>query len=136
MAASVEARLPFLTTGFVEFIHSLPTDFILGADGTSKRVFREAMRGLVPDSVLDRREKVGFSVPHASIARSSSMFRDMLMRAGELPPVDAAHVARLGQGLRTPSSRLSTRDIFLAWRLVGLETWRAAFDVRFDAPPP
>ena len=36
--------------------------FVVG-DGTSKSVFRQAMRGIVPDAILDRRDKIGFATP-------------------------------------------------------------------------
>jgi asparagine synthase (glutamine-hydrolysing) len=66
MAHSVESRVPFLTTGLVEFILSLPEEYIIGDDGASKSIFREAMRGLTPDAVLDRRDKLGFDTPERS----------------------------------------------------------------------
>jgi asparagine synthase (glutamine-hydrolysing) len=66
MAHSVESRVPFLTTGLVEFVLSLPEQYIIGDDGESKSIFREAMRGLTPDDVLDRRDKLGFDTPEKS----------------------------------------------------------------------
>ena len=63
MAFSVENRVPFLTPRLVELLFSLPEEYLLAPDGTRKAVFRHAMRGLVPDQILDRRDKIGFSVP-------------------------------------------------------------------------
>ncbi len=63
MASSVESRLPFLTPDLAEFLLKLPDDYILGGDGLTKRVFRQAMRGIVPDAILDRRDKIGFATP-------------------------------------------------------------------------
>jgi asparagine synthase (glutamine-hydrolysing) len=63
MAFSVESRVPFLTTGFAELLLSLPDECLVANDGTSKSIFREAMRGIVPDGILDRRDKVGFATP-------------------------------------------------------------------------
>jgi asparagine synthase (glutamine-hydrolysing) len=63
MAFSVESRVPFLTPELVSFIHSLPERYIIASDGTSKAVFRRAMRGIVPDEILKRRDKLGFAVP-------------------------------------------------------------------------
>ena len=40
----------------------LPTSHLF-RDGTSKRILRRAMRGLVPDVILDRTDKVGFATP-------------------------------------------------------------------------
>ena len=63
MHFSIESRLPFLTTDMADLLLSLPEDYLIGADGQTKRVFRSAMRGIVPDTILDRRDKIGFSTP-------------------------------------------------------------------------
>lgn len=61
MAYSVEARSPFLDHHLMEFAASLPPDLkLVGADG--KRLLKAALRGIVPDEILDRR-KMGFGVP-------------------------------------------------------------------------
>lgn len=59
MAHGVEARVPFLDHPFVELAMRLPDDLRLW-DGWNKRALREAMRGLIPDSVVTRRQKFGF----------------------------------------------------------------------------
>ncbi len=63
MAHSIESRVPFLTTRLVDFVFSLPESHIVSDDGTTKAVFRKAMRGLVPGPILDRRDKIGFQAP-------------------------------------------------------------------------
>ena len=63
MTFSVENRVPFLTCEMAEFAMSLPEEYLMGADGCTKRVLREALRGLVPDKILDRRDKIGFEAP-------------------------------------------------------------------------
>ncbi|MCK4487991.1 MAG: asparagine synthase (glutamine-hydrolyzing), partial [Desulfobacterales bacterium] len=63
MANSIESRVPFLTPELVSFIFSLPEEYIIDYRGTSKAVFRSAMQGIVPDSILDRRDKIGFRTP-------------------------------------------------------------------------
>jgi asparagine synthase (glutamine-hydrolysing) len=63
MAFSVESRVPFLMPALVQFVFSLPESYIVDGNGVSKAVFRRALRGLVPDAVLDRRDKIGFSTP-------------------------------------------------------------------------
>jgi asparagine synthase (glutamine-hydrolysing) len=62
MAFSREPRLPFLDHRLVEFCATLPTTHLLSR-GVSKRVLRKAMRGVVPDAILDRKDKVGFATP-------------------------------------------------------------------------
>lgn len=62
MANSLEARMPFLDHRLVEFVWPLPADFKLKL-GVGKHLHREAMRGLVPDRILDNRLKYGFTTP-------------------------------------------------------------------------
>ena len=61
MAASIESRVPFLHHTFVERVVALPTRCKLRG-WTTKAVLREAVRGLVPRSILQRR-KMGFPTP-------------------------------------------------------------------------
>ncbi len=63
MAFSIESRVPFLTPELVSFLLCLPEEYLVARDGTSKAVFRSAMRGIVPDAVLERRDKVAFATP-------------------------------------------------------------------------
>jgi len=65
MSVSLENRVPFLTTALTEFAFSLPDSLLIGPDGTTKYVLRRAMRGIVPDEILDRRDKIGFATPEA-----------------------------------------------------------------------
>ena len=146
MAYSVEGRLPFLTTKLAEFILALPTDYLVDASGTSKAVFRTAMRGIVPDAVLDRRDKVGFAVPIQAWIPLVPNLPDLLQEAGRIPAVSQRVVAQLldevgsGQPLSTFLSRLARgdrlRNSYLVWRLVGLAAWARHFDAQFVCPPP
>jgi asparagine synthase (glutamine-hydrolysing) len=61
MAASLEARAPYLDHALVEFVSGLPSDLKLRGL-TTKYILRRALKGLVPEKVLTRRKK-GFGVP-------------------------------------------------------------------------
>ncbi|MEJ7820846.1 MAG: asparagine synthase (glutamine-hydrolyzing) [Chitinophagaceae bacterium] len=62
MAHSVESRNPFLDFELTEFVYSLPDEFKM-KNGTSKRVLRDAMRGIIPDKIINRHSKLGFVAP-------------------------------------------------------------------------
>ena len=62
MYYSVENRSPFLDRNLFEFCHSIPARHLV-RDGRAKAVLRDAMRGLVPQELLDNRRKIGFNVP-------------------------------------------------------------------------
>jgi asparagine synthase (glutamine-hydrolysing) len=61
MSHSVESRVPFLTPAMARLCLSFPDEFLISRNGVTKHVFREAMRGIVPDEILDRRDKIGFA---------------------------------------------------------------------------
>ena len=65
MASSVEVRVPFLERGLAEFVAwNVPPGLKLkkGLRHTTKYIFREAMKGILPGEVL-RQPKAGFGAP-------------------------------------------------------------------------
>jgi len=62
MYHSVENRSPFLDRALFDFSLRIPVRHLV-RDGMAKAVLREAMRGIVPDMILDNRRKVGFNAP-------------------------------------------------------------------------
>lgn len=63
MRFSVESRVPFLTLPTADLLLSLPEEYLISNKGETKSVFRAAMRSIVPDQILDRKDKVGFETP-------------------------------------------------------------------------
>ncbi len=105
MAHSVEGRLPFLDSRLFEFVRTLPLHHKIRA-GREKHILREAMRGDVPDSVLER-EKHPFLAPPSFGAADSPLavrLQDYLAGAAarSLPVLDAAKLrdmlTRVGKG--------------------------------------
>ena len=62
MSFSIENRSPFLDRALAEFAAQIPTAHLV-RHGRAKAVLRDAVRGLVPDEVLDNPRKVGFNAP-------------------------------------------------------------------------
>jgi asparagine synthase (glutamine-hydrolysing) len=62
MAWSREVRLPYLDRRIAELAFSLPARFLY-ANGVTKRILRDVGRGIVPDSVLARHDKIAFEPP-------------------------------------------------------------------------
>ena len=60
---SIEARLPFLDPQVVALAMAAPSR-LLRRGGLNKFLLRRILPGLVPDVVWQRREKMGFPVPH------------------------------------------------------------------------
>jgi asparagine synthase (glutamine-hydrolysing) len=62
MAFSIEARVPFLDHELVEFIFGLPIDQKIKG-GWNRAVYRNAMKGRMPEKNRLRRSKIGFTNP-------------------------------------------------------------------------
>ena len=62
MAHGIEVRMPLLDHRLVSFATSLPPSSKIGG-GFSKRIFRDAVRGIAPASILNRQSKIGFNAP-------------------------------------------------------------------------
>ena len=130
MAHSVEARVPFVDHRLVEFSLMLGNDHkIVG--GETKRVLRQALTGILPDVVRDRRDKLGFSTPeqewfrgplkglaYEGVEATLKRFPGLLSAAGT-----RALAADMLEGKRPVD--------FTLWRIINLGIWGERFGVVF-----
>lgn len=125
MAASLEARVPLLDHKLIEFVTRIPASLKMKGLET-KYLFKRAMRGLVPDEILER-PKQGFGVPMQEWINRQLRGRihDTLteQRTRERGLFDADYVnVLLGEHER------GRRDHAPAlWSLLMLELWYRAF---------
>ena len=126
MAASLEARSPLLDHELMEFVARLPAHFKLHRL-ERKWIFKRALSGILPDSILSRR-KMGFGVPLDAWFRTApwiEILHDVLLsrRTIERGYFARDSVARLiGEhvaGLRDRHHQL--------WMLLMLEMWHRTF---------
>jgi asparagine synthase (glutamine-hydrolysing) len=131
MAFSLESRVPFLEVDLVEFVFGLPTQLLVGEDGVTKLVFREAMRGLVPDAILDRRDKIGFATPGDTwIEGLAPLVRSVLGSPGARAlPLDLAVCSSMVDDV------LAGRRAFdwPIWRWVNAARWLELLDLEIEA---
>jgi len=62
MAHGVESRVPFLDHPLVEFSATIPSN-VKFKDGTMKQVLKTAMKSILPETIINRKDKMGFPVP-------------------------------------------------------------------------
>jgi asparagine synthase (glutamine-hydrolysing) len=127
MAASVEARMPFLDHELAAFVSALP-DIWRVRGFTTKRVLRLAMRRLLPARILQR-PKVGFRVPVNEWFRTS--MRDYLL--AHLTGTDSRtrDYYRPEQLRRVLQEHVDGRQNHekLLWCLLNLEIWHREFNL-------
>ncbi|KDD59980.1 asparagine synthase (glutamine-hydrolyzing) [Bordetella bronchiseptica OSU553] len=120
MRFSVESRVPFLTQDLAEFALSLPERYLVSDAGQTKHIFRKAMRGIVPDSILDRDDKIGFATPEQQWMQATApQMRQWLVDAADIPFLRNAEVTAQFDAMIAGATPFSWQ----AWRWVNFQRW-------------
>jgi asparagine synthase (glutamine-hydrolysing) len=80
MAHGVEVRSPFMDWRLVTYTFSLPSTSKLG-NGFTKRILRDALKGILPEAIRERTRKLGFPnmAESWSSPRAQDFIRDVVM---------------------------------------------------------
>ncbi len=122
MAVSLESRVPLLDPRIVELVARVPPT-IKFKGGEMKYLFKQAIQGVLPDSVMQRRDKMGFPVPLQLWARGKAreFFNEVLLsqRTRERGLFDVGTVNRL----------INQESAFsrVLWGLLQIELWHRQF---------
>ena len=131
MAFSIESRVPFLTPQIAAFAYSLPEEYLVTAEGTTKAVLREAMRGLVPDAILDRRDKIAFNTPEKQWLGALRPWVESVIAseaAREIPVFQNGLLRREWDRVLAGERAFDGR----VWRWLNLIRWTELNDIRFN----
>lgn len=124
MAWGLEARVPLLDESIASIAVGMDTHFkVRGSE--KKRVLRQAMRGRVPDSILDG-QKLGFGVPygHWIVGPLQGMARARLLDPAFLDAFGFSR-ARVAAALNEHVAGRRDRG-FTLWKLLQLSLWEVA----------
>lgn len=130
MRFSLEGRVPFLDKEVVKFLFSLDDESIIKG-GWNKRILRDATRGLLPEMVSNRRNKIGFTTPEAEwfILMKEKIYEIFLSSSFENRPYwNQDAVLYAFEEYLTGKNSAST---MVFWRLLNTELWLREF---FDQP--
>jgi asparagine synthase (glutamine-hydrolysing) len=133
MAHSIEAREPLLDHKLVEFAATVPLDLKINGK-TTKYLLKRAMRGILPDAVIDR-PKQGFAVPLGRWFRGGlgDTFRGLLL--SEESRTRAFFNPTYIEELLRQHDRGREMDLHL-WTLISFELWCRQFLAGKPAPLP
>ena len=123
-AFSLECRVPLLDSALVDLATSLPASYKY-QQGTTKYIFREAMKGLLPESIRTR-PKQGFILPFGR------WFKDGLMNSAREILLDRRSLQRGyfdPAGLRRflADGTMDDRRARAVYALIMFETWNRVF---------
>lgn len=124
MRFSIESRVPFLTLEQAELLLSLPEHYLISPGGETKSVFRAAMRGIVPDEILDRKDKIGFQTPEQLwLTSMAATVRQWLQADIGLPFLNQAEILREFEDIIGGRKAFSWQ----LWRWINFIRWHQHF---------
>jgi asparagine synthase (glutamine-hydrolysing) len=133
----VRFALPYVDRELLTFVIGIPGD-ALAPDGVPKGLLREAMRGRMPESIVERRWKADFTHLVADGLRRYFVTLSEYLRANtaaaDLGLVDGGAVRDTLDGWGAQPGRLPPERIWTILQLLGLELWLQAF-LGGSAPP-
>jgi len=130
MSRSIESRVPFLDLELVEHVLSLPSRALMRGR-LSRAIFRQAIKGHVPETVRLRRKKIGFTTPEMRWLRQERAAVLGVLRSPSFvsrPYWDGAAIADAFEAMC--EGRMEESLFF--WRVLNLELWLRVF---FDRAP-
>jgi asparagine synthase (glutamine-hydrolysing) len=123
---SIENRVPFLSPDLVQFCMKQPERHLVGGDGTTKLLLRKAMRGIVPDEILDRKDKIGYAARRGLRLPVSAQLEEQLNEGfARLGFLDRETSWRTMDPARSGTVSLDGAS----WRVFNLLRWSVLFDV-------
>ena len=132
VANGLDNRLPYLVAPMLRWARELPHEYLVSDQGETRRILRHALRGLVPDPILDRHHPVGFAVPVVPWLLESRPWVDERLRELESlpffrPAPPAAIWARIERG-----GASAWPTAYRAWRWIALLEWARHANVDFS----
>lgn len=128
MGHSIESRTPFLDYKLVEFVLGLPDDYKL-SKGVTKLVMRGGMRGVLPNIICNRTDKLGFVTPEEIWLRevAPDLFRQKIIQSISA----AGGILRKEASLKMLDEMIAGRMRYntLPWRLISFGEWIKRFNV-------
>jgi asparagine synthase (glutamine-hydrolysing) len=122
MAHGLESRVPLLDHPLVEFVATIPSS-VKFKNGTLKHLLRQVSTPLLPDSIMQRKDKMGFPVPLTDWAKAEA--RDFIH--GVLGSARARQREFIDN--RVVLSKLGAEPRFgrKLWGFLCLELWQQEF---------
>lgn len=119
MATGLESRVPLLDHRLIEFVFSLPPDYMIDG-GLNKKIFIDAFKDVIPYHVVNAKEKQGYVSPvHAWFAEPAvSLYIKSIIDNKN------SYIFSFVDQAKLKSRKITNRQI---WMLISLEIWHQIF---------
>jgi len=131
MRWAIESRVPFLDYRLVELAMSLPSGYKI-RDATTKYILRRALKGLISDRILERKDKIGFATPEGDWLMAPA-FAEMAKEIFDSEKFRSRRywkheeVANLLEEHIGGESKVRKNHMDVLWRIINIELWLRAF---------
>lgn len=127
MNQSIEIRSPFVDYRMMEFAFSIPTE-IKFKEGVTKIIIRDTVGKLLPKSITENRNKLGFNTPFKSYLVSDGDFKkfvDDMLISDSFKAKTIWDSDKLAEIFKNPEKFSG----FPFWRIINLEIWAKTYNI-------
>jgi asparagine synthase (glutamine-hydrolysing) len=126
MRFSLEGRVPFLDTELVRTLWALDDEAIISG-GWNKRALRDATRGLLPEGIRNRRNKIGFTTPERAWFLAVSREVRAILSSDSFATRRYWRQPAVLEAFDQLVARRAASETMLFWRMLNVELWLRAF---------
>lgn len=131
MRFSLEGRVPFIDKELLKYTFSLSDDAIIH-EGWNKRILRDAMKGLLPEKIRARRNKIGFTTPQNEWFMSIHKDLEKILVSDEFAHRKYFDQMEVMREFKLDEKGKSSYGSMTFWRIINVELWLREF---FDKKP-
>lgn len=127
MGFSIESRTPFLDYRLIEYTLSMPSEAMI-KNGYTKHILRESMKGILPEKIRLRKDKVGFGTPEDNWFRTQG-FNKLIHEILDSESLQKRNIIDTDNAKNLYQKHLR-REINISkdiWKWVHLEIWFREF---------
>ena len=126
MRFSIESRTPFADDiNLIEYVFNIPSPYKIH-NGWSKYLLRESMKGIIPDEIKLRTDKIGFATPEYEWLKD---IKPLLFSANNPDLNELLNMSKLEKDWDTIYKRQSKVGITQVWKYISFILWFNQYSV-------
>ena len=126
MRFSLEGRVPFIDKELLKYLFSLDDDAIIH-EGWNKRILRDSMKGLLPEKIRARRNKIGFTTPQSEWFNSIHKDLEQILTSDKFAHRKYFDQMEVMREFKLDEKNKSSFSSMAFWRIINLELWLQEF---------
>ena len=131
MRFSLEGRVPFIDKELLKYLFSLDESAILNA-GWNKNILRESMKGILPEKIRARRNKIGFTTPEGEWFKKIHKDLEKILASDEFAHRKYFNQLEVLRQFKLDEKGKGDYGSMAFWRIINVELWLREF---FDPKP-